>query len=101
MSCPSHWKDVSISDVGRSATSFVRGTAWPMHRVTGYVQNYRDGRSLPSLEEHVRAVYTPEITGSRMGLFVARQWCEVPHGRRRRCASSDVPRRCVLPVERS
>ncbi len=49
---------------------------WPMHRGTGYVQNYLDGRSLPSLEEHVRAVYTPEITGSRTGLFVARQWCE-------------------------
>ena len=49
---------------------------WPMHRGTGYIQNYLDGRSLPSLEEHVRAVYTPEITGSRTGLFVARQWCE-------------------------
>ena len=48
---------------------------WPMYRGTGYRQDYLTGRGLPSLEEHVRAVYAPEIVASRTALFVARQWC--------------------------
>jgi hypothetical protein len=49
---------------------------WPMHRGTGYVQNYLDGGGLPSLDEHVSRTYAPVVTGSPVELFVARQWCE-------------------------
>ena len=57
--CPSMWHDL-----------------WPMHRGTGYVQNYLDGTGLPQLDEHVRSVYAPEVVDSKTQLFVARQWCE-------------------------
>jgi hypothetical protein len=49
---------------------------WPMHRGTGYIQNYLDGTGLPSLVEHVSDAYGPLIATSRTTLFVARQWCE-------------------------
>jgi hypothetical protein len=49
---------------------------WPMHRGTGYVQNYIDGSGLPSLEEHVSDTYAPVVADSRVELFVARQWFE-------------------------
>ena len=47
---------------------------WPMHRGTGYVQNYLDGTGMPPLVEHVRAQYGPAVEGSRTRLFIARQW---------------------------
>jgi hypothetical protein len=49
---------------------------WPMHRGTGYLQNYLDGTGLPSLEEHLSTAYAPVVADSRVELFVARQWCE-------------------------
>ena len=49
---------------------------WPMHRGTGYTQNYLDGSGMPPLEEHVSRAYAPVIANSGVELFVARQWCE-------------------------
>jgi hypothetical protein len=49
---------------------------WPMHRGTGYVQNYLDGSGLPPLGEHVTTTYAPLVAVSNVELFVARQWCE-------------------------
>jgi hypothetical protein len=49
---------------------------WPMHRGTGYVQNYLDGTGLPPLLEHVSTTYVPAVADTRVELFVARQWCE-------------------------
>jgi hypothetical protein len=49
---------------------------WPMHRGTGYVQNYLDDRSLPVLTEHLTTTYAPVVAESRAELFLARQWCE-------------------------
>jgi len=49
---------------------------WPMHRGTGYVQNYLDGTGMPPLIEHLETTYAPAVTGSRVELFVARQWHE-------------------------
>ncbi len=47
---------------------------WPMHRGTGYVQNYLDGQGMDSLEKDLERVYLPEIKKSPVELFVARQW---------------------------
>jgi hypothetical protein len=49
---------------------------WPMHRGTGYVQNYLDGSGLPPLLDHVTNTYAPAVAESGVELFVARQWCE-------------------------
>jgi hypothetical protein len=49
---------------------------WPMHRGTGYVQNYLDGTGLPPLIEHVTRTYAPLAAKSKVELFVARQWFE-------------------------
>jgi len=49
---------------------------WPMHRGTGYVQNYLDGTGLPPFVEHVATTYAPLVAESKVELFVARQWCE-------------------------
>jgi len=55
---------------------------WPMHRGTGYIQNYLDGHGLPPLADHLRSTYAPAIDESATRLFVARQWCE-------RCAAEE------------
>ncbi|OFW07330.1 MAG: hypothetical protein A3I61_01545 [Acidobacteria bacterium RIFCSPLOWO2_02_FULL_68_18] len=47
---------------------------WPMHRGTGYVQNYLDGTGLPPLAAHLRDAYGPAIGGTATRLYVARQW---------------------------
>jgi hypothetical protein len=49
---------------------------WPMHRGSGYVQDYLDGHGLPELAEHLRTTYAPAVEGSAAQLFVARQWRE-------------------------
>lgn len=49
---------------------------WPMHRGTGYVQNYLDGSGLPPLVAHLSRAYAPIVAGSGVELFVARQWSE-------------------------
>jgi len=47
---------------------------WPMHRGTGYTQNYLDGDGVPALADHLRLTYAPVVQGSATQLFVARQW---------------------------
>jgi hypothetical protein len=49
---------------------------WPMHRGTGYVQNYLDGSGMPPLEKQLSTIYSPALAGTRTSLFVARQWNE-------------------------
>jgi hypothetical protein len=49
---------------------------WPMHRGTGYIQNYLDGSGMPPLEQQLSNTYAPVIAGSRVEVFVARQWDE-------------------------
>ncbi len=49
---------------------------WPMHRGSGYVQNYLDGSGLPALADHLRRTYAPVVEASETKLFVARQWSE-------------------------
>ncbi|MGE0393402.1 MAG: hypothetical protein AB7I25_10840 [Vicinamibacterales bacterium] len=55
--CPSMWHDL-----------------WPMHRGTGYVQNYLTGEGLPPLEQQLAANYAPALAGHPTRLYVARQW---------------------------
>ena len=49
---------------------------WPMHRGTGYLQNYLDGTGLPALTTQLRTTYAPVVRGSGTSLYVARQWSE-------------------------
>ena len=46
---------------------------WPMHRGTGYVQNYLDGSGLPPFASHM-AAYGAAVAGSPVELYIARQW---------------------------
>ena len=62
---------------------------WPMHRGTGYVQNYLDGHGLPELADHLRTTYAPAVEGSATQLFVARQWSQ-------RCADEEREL-CAIP----
>jgi hypothetical protein len=64
---------------------------WPMHRGTGYVQNYLDGSGLPRLAEHLQFTYAPVIAGSATQLFVARQWYE-------RCPATEQALRSIAGV---
>jgi len=59
---------------------------WPMHRGTGYVQNYLDGGGLPPLRDHVTE-YAAAVSGSPTELYVARQWCERNENEERELAS--------------
>ena len=47
---------------------------WPMHRGTGYLQNYLDGTGLPPLTAHVGEAYGPAVRDRPVELVVARQW---------------------------
>jgi hypothetical protein len=62
---------------------------WPMHRGTGYVQNYLDGYGLPALAVHLRSAYALAVEGSTTQLFVARQWSQ-------RCADEEREL-CAIP----
>ncbi len=62
---------------------------WPMHRGTGYLQNYLDGYGMPALADHLRSAYAPAVEGANTQLFVARQWCH-------RCAD-DERKLCAIP----
>lgn len=55
--CPSMWHEL-----------------WPMHRGTGYLENYLDGIGRPPLAAHVRDVYAPAVANRPVELVVARQW---------------------------
>ena len=77
-----HWRDWVrqglidhlVVDQSSSQCPSMWHQLWPMHRGTGYTQNYLDGHGLPGLADHLRATYAPAIRGSAARLFVARQW---------------------------
>ncbi|MBI2187196.1 MAG: hypothetical protein HYU37_08760 [Acidobacteria bacterium] len=92
-----HWRewvrrglvDVLVVDQNSSQCPSMWHQLWPMHRGTGYVQNYFDGTGLPPLLEHVRDAYAPCVAGTSTRLHVARQW----HAR-----SVDMERElCAIP----
>jgi hypothetical protein len=60
---------------------------WPMHRGTGYLQNYLDGEGLPPLTAHLHTTYAPVVCGSGTSLYVARQWSERSAGEEREIAA--------------
>ena len=47
---------------------------WPMHRGSGYIQNYLDGSGMPALRDQLATDYGPVCRQSRTHLYVARQW---------------------------
>jgi hypothetical protein len=47
---------------------------WPMHRGTGYIQNYLDSQGMNSLDKDLKQVYMPVVEKSPVALFIARQW---------------------------
>lgn len=47
---------------------------WPMHRGYGYLQNNADGYNMQPLGNDLDQVYAPALAGSKVKLFVARQW---------------------------
>jgi hypothetical protein len=49
---------------------------WPMHRGTGYLQNYIDGSGMPPLREQLVESYGCAVKGTPVELYVARQWNE-------------------------
>ena len=49
---------------------------WPMHRGKGYIQNYLTSENLPPLNQQLVSSYKPAIDGSKVDLYVARQWDE-------------------------
>jgi hypothetical protein len=55
--CPSMWHDL-----------------WPMHRGSGYVQNYLDNGNMNSLDMDLTSVYRPAFEGHNTRLYLARQW---------------------------
>jgi len=55
--CPSMWHEL-----------------WPMHRGTGYVQNYLDGSGMPPLLRQLEEQYGPLAQATGSELYVARQW---------------------------
>jgi len=77
-----HWRDWVrqglidhlVVDQSSSQCPSMWHQLWPMHRGTGYTQNYLDGHGLPGLADHLRTTYAPAIRGSAARLFVARQW---------------------------
>lgn len=77
-----HWRDwvrlglvdQLVIDQNSSQCPSMWHQLWPMHRGTGYVQNYLDGTGLPPLVEHLSTTYEPVVTSGATRLFVARQW---------------------------
>ena len=47
---------------------------WPMHRGSGYIQNYLNGSGLLLLGDQLAQVYAPVMRESAARLFVAQQW---------------------------
>ena len=79
-----HWRewvrrgliDQLIVDQHSSQCPSMWHQLWPMHRGTGYVQNYLEPGTLPPLTRHVREAYAPAFAGTAAQLFIARQWHE-------------------------
>jgi hypothetical protein len=47
---------------------------WPMHRGSGYLQNYLDRSNMNALEKDLTSVYQPVFQKQRAKLYLARQW---------------------------
>ena len=67
---------------------------WPMHRGSGYVQDYISGRQMPKLERQLTEQYAPALAGRAAELYVARQWSEPSSSEER--ALLDHPAVCGL-----
>jgi hypothetical protein len=95
-----HWRDwirrglvdQLVVDQNSSQCPSMWHQLWPMHRGTGYAQNYLEADVLPPLENHLRSTYAPAFRGSTTRLFVARQWCP-------RCAEVEQRLRAIEGVE--
>lgn len=95
-----HWRewvrrgliDQLVVDQNSSQCPSMWHQLWPMHRGTGYLQNYLDGTGLPPLAAHVRDGYGPCAAGTAARLYVARQW----HGR---CTETECELRAIPGVE--
>jgi hypothetical protein len=82
-----HWRewvnrgliDQLVIDQSSSQCPSMWHQLWPMHRGTGYAQNYLEPQTLPPLVDHLRDTYAPLVAGTATQLLVARQW----HGRDR------------------
>ena len=86
-----HLVDRLVIDQNSSQCPSMWHQLWPMHRGTGYVQNYLDGSGMLPLAEHLTTAYAPAVADSSVELFVARQWCErSPDVEARLCATSGV-----------
>jgi hypothetical protein len=80
-----HWRDwvqrglidQLVIDQNSSQCPSMWHQLWPMHRATGYAQNYLEPETLPALVDHVRDTYARTLAGAATQLLVARQW----HGR--------------------
>jgi hypothetical protein len=78
--------DALVIDQNSSQCPSMWHQLWPMHRGTGYVQDYLSGRGLPSL-----APYGDAAARSSARLYVARQWCDRDEAREREvCATRGV-----------
>lgn len=53
---------------------------WPMHRGSGYLQNYLDGYNMPPIINHLRTTYAPAFVDRPVDLYIARQWQERSEG---------------------
>jgi hypothetical protein len=60
---------------------------WPMHRGTGYLQNYIDGSGMSPLGEQLAHSYGCAVQGTPVELYVARQWNERDEAAERDLAS--------------
>ena len=66
--------DELIIDHNSSRCPSLWHALWPMQRGYGYVQNYDDGYNMRSLREDLDRTYEPQVAGSSVDLYVARQW---------------------------
>jgi hypothetical protein len=62
--------DALVIDQNSSQCPSMWHALWPMHRGSGYLQDYLSGHGLPPVAD-----YGAVAGGTRTRLFVARQWC--------------------------
>ena len=66
--------DQMIIDQNSSQCPSMWHQLWPMHRGSGYVQNYTAGHGMKMLEDDIVNTYAPVLAGQNAKLYVARQW---------------------------
>lgn len=49
---------------------------WPMHRGSGYTQDYVSGQNMLPLNQQLTDEYGPSLVGKSTDLYVARQWSD-------------------------